>query len=146
MKDTLIIFDFSALSKTDIQRVGKNSARKELEQGFNNPLQRFILAKRASEYLESYMSELKPAALNEAEKHGKGTTAFNSKIDIRSTGARYDYEQDPVYVEIAEKLKIRKELLDLALKSKDQIFDSEGVEVPRVPMKSAGATTLAITY
>jgi len=144
--DTLIISEFSALSKAAIQQAGQNAARLELNEGFQNPLQRFILAKRTSEFLESYMAELKPAALTEAEKHGKGTSVFNSKIDIRSTGARYDYEKDPVYADMAEKLKVRKELLDLALKSKDQIFDGEGTEVPRVPMKSAGTTTLAITY
>lgn len=146
MNDTLIITDFSALTKADIQTAGKIAARVELEAGNHNPLQRFILAKRTSEFLESYMAELKSSALNEAEKHGKGASVYNSKIDIHSTGARYDYEADPVYVELQEKVKLRKDLLDLANKSKEPIFDGEGIEVPKVPLKSAGSTTLAIIY
>ncbi len=42
------------------------------------------------------------------------------------------YSEDPIYVEIAEKLKSRADLLKVAESSKDVIFDSDGIEVPKV--------------
>ena len=51
-------------------------------------------------------------------------------------GVLKDYEQDPIYNSIKIMLSERKELLDTAFKVKDKIFDNEGIEVPKVPVKS----------
>lgn len=55
------------------------------------------------------------------------------------------YEDDLVYKEMKEKLKAREELLKLALKQKDVIFDSNGEEVPKVSTK-AKKGSLTIKY
>jgi hypothetical protein len=45
------------------------------------------------------------------------------------------FNEDAVCAELSEKLKQRQELVKLATNSKDMIFDSEGVEVPKVSIK-----------
>ena len=45
------------------------------------------------------------------------------------------YEEDAVCKDLSEKLKARQELVKLATKSKDAIYDSEGCEVTRVSSK-----------
>lgn len=48
---------------------------------------------------------------------------------------KLNYEEDRVCRDLGEKLKQRQELVKLATKSKDIIFDSEGCEVPKVSSK-----------
>ena len=50
-------------------------------------------------------------------------------------GAIYDYKEDPVFASIALMLEQRTELLKTAIKLKDPVYDSEGVEVPKVKVK-----------
>ena len=50
-------------------------------------------------------------------------------------GAIYDYKEDPVYASIALMLEQRTELLKTAVKLKDPVYDSEGIEVPKVKVK-----------
>lgn len=56
-------------------------------------------------------------------------------MNYTTGGAMYDYYKDPVYNELAEKMKERKLLLDTAVKLKDVVADSDGAIVPKVPVK-----------
>ncbi len=51
-------------------------------------------------------------------------------------GAIKDYEEDPIYASIKLMLGERKELLDTAFKMTEAIYDNDGVEVPKVPIKT----------
>jgi hypothetical protein len=55
-------------------------------------------------------------------------------ITITPTNGRkmMQYSDDPLWCEISNKLKKREELLKVALNSDDEIYDSEGVQVPKV--------------
>jgi hypothetical protein len=143
---TIHIESFSQMSKRDIQASAIKLANEVLEFGQTNPLDRFIQLKRVAEYVDAYAGVFKQSAITEAEKYGKSTTVYGAKIELRNSGDRFDYEADPVYCELSEKLKARKELLDLARKSKDVIYDSEGVDVPRIPIKTHGGQTIAISF
>jgi hypothetical protein len=55
-------------------------------------------------------------------------------------GETLNYKDDLVYLQLYEQLKEREELLKIAYKSKNELYDSEGVEVPKVsstPRKSS---------
>ena len=56
-------------------------------------------------------------------------------MNYTNGGVIIDYSQDAEYHDLAERLKARRELLDLAFKRKDPVFDEEGIEVPKVPVK-----------
>jgi len=47
-------------------------------------------------------------------------------------GETLNYKEDPIYNDIFNELKEREELLKLAYKSKNDIYDSEGIEVTKV--------------
>jgi len=47
-------------------------------------------------------------------------------------GVLLQYEDDPIYADLKKQLKEREELLKVAFKSESEIYDSEGVQVPKV--------------
>jgi hypothetical protein len=80
------------------------------------------------------------------------TEARNEIIDIEkssalgveftpvNSGETLNYKDDPIWSDIKRELTEREELLKLAYKSKNEIYDSEGVEVTKVsstPRKSS---------
>jgi len=90
-------------------------------------------------------------AISEIEKvlksslPGQSFEAFGLKGTFRSGGDTKNYAEDDKYSDLQKQIKHRKELLDLALKSDIEIYDEDGVEVPKVsttPRKSS----LAISY
>ena len=47
------------------------------------------------------------------------------------------YQEDPIYEELNKQLKQREELLKTALNQSEPMYDSEGIEVPKVSVKYA---------
>lgn len=45
---------------------------------------------------------------------------------------KYNYDEDPIYNELVKKVKDREDLLKTAKGATETIFDSEGIEVPKV--------------
>ena len=101
---------------------------------FNNsdPLEAHIMLKKVKLYLDTLMRENEKNALLSWEQHKDD---FDN-VTYNQGGKILNYNEDPIYYSIKLMLDDRKELLDLAFKSKDNIFDSEGVQVPKVPVKS----------
>jgi len=50
-------------------------------------------------------------------------------------GAIYDWDSDPVYSSIKLMLEQRMELLKTAVKLKDPVYDSDGIEVQKCKVK-----------
>lgn len=99
---------------------------------------------RLEEYLKTFSKELKKHI--DEETFGKSYDHKGGNISFRGTGDRLDYEQDEVYTTIKELLKEREELLKLAFKSKDMIFDADGIEVPKVGVKTPSKQTIVIKF
>jgi cell fate (sporulation/competence/biofilm development) regulator YmcA (YheA/YmcA/DUF963 family) len=108
---------------------------------------------RLSEVVTAALSELKKAdALYDIDK---GYSLNGVKFSVANTGDRMDYEFDPIYKAINKKLKDREALLKSALKSDTPLFaealDEEtgevyAQEVPRIPVKTFGKTTIKLEY
>lgn len=63
----------------------------------------------------------------------KSTETINGVEFIPKNGSKsLNYNEDPIYVELIERVKERELLLKTAKTSKETIFDGEGIEVPRV--------------
>lgn len=130
------------LTKKKAQTQGKEAAKALLDKGEVDALEALSNFARFEEVIKAFVSELRKNAVVPEKEYSKNGVKFTT----RSSGDRYDYAQDSVYAELQQKLSERKELLDLARKSKDTIYDSEGVEVPKVGVKTYGKETLIITY
>lgn len=130
------------ITKKEIVVKAKDDVKTMVDSGEVDIAEAVIDATRLSEYLKVFVSELRNHVDDKYDKYEcKGV-----KLTFKGTGDRLDYECDEVYSEIKERLKEREELLKLSYKSKGMIFDSEGVEVPRVGLKSASKQTLNINF
>lgn len=131
-----------SLPKKEVKAKAKEDVQRILDEGNADLAEVMIDATRVTEYLTNVLSELRNHIGDEYDKY----EVKGSKFSFRGTGDRLDYEQDEVYASIKESLKQREELLKLAYKSKDMLFDSEGVEVPRVGVKTPSKQTLVINW
>ena len=132
------------MSKKDIVAKAKDDAKAILDQGDKDTASVYMDAVRMTEYLSEFTKVLK-ANITEDE-YGKTYELKNASISFRNSGDRLDYDADLVYASIKERLKEREALLKLATKSKDMIFDSKGVEVGRVPVKTFGTDSVVVKF
>ena len=72
--------------------------------------------------------------------------SYNGVLFTPKNGAEsLNYAEDDIYVMLENKVKQRAELLKVASKSDDMIFDSEGCEVPKVS-KKFNKPSIVITF
>lgn len=97
--------------------------------GFNNPAEGLILAKKLTEVSELIKDNLQEAASNEL-KLGKGDKAslFGCTINEQMVGVRYSFKEcgDPVWNELNEKLKNREAFLKTIKGSKTELIEETG--------------------
>jgi hypothetical protein len=144
------IFDISTrdnilvLSKKELESKARNLMIEELENGTTNNYELLSKLTKINDFTSCMLSVLKPQIQNElnGEKH----ESHNIKISHGNTGDRLSYEDDIVYKDILKALKEREELLKLAYKSSETIFDSKGVEVPKVSVKTPSSSYIKVNY
>lgn len=129
-------------SKKKAKQQGVEAAKALVDAGEVDVIDALSNFTRLEELVRAFVSELRRSVELPEKEYVKNGVKFT----MRSTGDRYDYAQDDVYATLQKKLKDREELLKLALKSDQTIYDSDGVEVPRVGVKTYGKETLVITY
>ena len=139
MKEITITSDINRLKKADIIEQAKQKSS-EIS-SWQNPMTAQIILKKMKLFIDTMIGANEPAAVEEFEQDKERWIDIAS---FSSGGALKDYAKDPVYAGISAQLKERKELLDLAFKSKDPIYDADGVEVPKVPVKSYRKDSLRI--
>lgn len=117
----------ATFSKKDAERTGQNLAIDVFEKGEVDPL-----------HVLSNLARLK-CVVDSAEKVFRErlnlnfADSWNGVTFTPKNGAeKLQYSEDHEVAELERKLKERKELVKLATKSKDVIYDSEGNEVTKV--------------
>ena len=126
-------------NRLEIQLSSKNFIKEILDAGEIDKFELLAQAKRMGEALEVINAELLKVIPQE------NFEAFGLKGTFRSGGETINYKDCEVWNEINRELKEREELLKLALKSQNEIYDAVGVQVPKVsttPRKSS----LAISF
>jgi len=126
-------------SKKEIQLSAKSFVSNLLEAGATDKMELYAQAVRINEALQIVTDELKNSIPQE------NFEAFGIKGTYRAGGETLNYKEDYVYAELEQKLKERAELIKVATKSKDTIYDSEGVEVTKVS-STQRKSSLAITF
>jgi arginine utilization protein RocB len=125
-----------------------------LETGEATALEAYVAMKRIEAELSEAMGKVKKAAIEEAEKYGRGEhEAYGAVIQKRAGATRWKFDHLPWYSEIEEQ---RKALAEVAKKREDEakaaaaarermqtIVDDDGVVVePAIPVP--GSDTVAI--
>ena len=126
-------------SKKEIQLSAKSFVSNLLDAGQTDKIELYAQAVRINEALQIVTDELKNSIPQE------NFEAFGIKGTYRSGGESLNYKEDFVYAELEQKLKERAELIKVATKSKDTIYDSEGVEVTKVS-STQRKSSLAISF
>ena len=126
-------------TKKEIQLSAKSFVSNLLDAGQTDKIELYAQAVRINEALQIVTDELKNSIPQE------NFEAFGIKGTYRSGGETLNYKEDYVYAELEQKLKERAELIKVATKSKDTIYDSEGVEVTKVS-STQRKSSLAITF
>lgn len=126
-------------NRLEIQLSSRNFIKDLLDAGETDKFELLAQAKRMGEALEVINAELLKVLPQE------NFEAFGLKGTFRSGGETINYKDCEVWNDINRELKEREELLKLALKSHNEIYDEAGVQVPKVsttPRKSS----LAISF
>lgn len=126
-------------TKKEIQLSAKSFVSNLLDAGATDKMELYAQAVRINEALQIVTDELKNSIPQE------NFEAFGIKGTYRSGGETLNYKEDLVYAELEAKLKERAELIKVATKSKDTIYDSEGVEVTKVS-STQRKSSLAISF
>jgi adenylosuccinate synthase len=123
-------------NRLEIQLSAKTFIKEVLDAGEIDKIELLAQAKRMGEALEVINAELLKVLPQE------NFEAFGLKGTFRSGGETINYKDCEVWNDINRELKEREELLKLALKSQNEIYDAAGVQVPKVsttPRKSSMA-------
>ena len=137
--------DLEKLAKADLIKLGAQHAQNLLDEGFTDAVVATVQVKKALEYLKAFMGQLDYETRLALTRDPLGwEDIMGAHLSISSTGDRLGYQMDSNYCKLEKKLKDRKALLDLAYKSEDAIYDSEGVQVEKVKIKSHSKETLMV--
>lgn len=126
-------------TKKQIQSTSTLMVAKVLEDGNHNPVELFAQAVRVSEALTVITDKLKQSLPNETFE------AFGLKGVYVNGRAMLQFAEDDVWVELNEKIKERQELLKVAAKSNSDIFDENGISLPKISTKYS-KDSLNITF
>jgi hypothetical protein len=126
-------------TKKEIQFSAKSFVTKIIDDGETDKTELLTQALRLNEALQIIVDELKNSLPQE------NFEAFGVKGTYRNGGETLNYKEDQVYNELETKLKERAELIKVATKSTETIYDSEGIEVTRVSSTSR-KSSLSITF
>lgn len=129
-----LMYDYS-FTKKDAIATGKKLVNEVLEKGEVEPLQIWSNICRLKEVINSADTEFRNR-IDIIEKTSQNGVEFSSV----NGGETLNYKEDPIYLDIFNELKEREELLKTAYKSKNEIYDEQGVLVTKVsssPRKSS---------
>lgn len=113
-----------------------NSIVDGVQNGVIGGLDAFAVFKRLEAVFNEAKKTVEEFAQSEAEKYTEKAFTINGVTFTKRQGSeRLNYSEDHVCNELEEQLKSRKDLVKLATKSKEPIFDNNGIEVTRVSSK-----------
>lgn len=138
-----LAFNFPEMSKKELEAEGAKRAAELMDAGDINEFKALASAERLKSFAESFAKQLRKDIVAVPEKNYK---AHGCEFSISNTGDRLDYEQDDVYKSLKEQLKAREELLKVAYKQKEAMYDADGVEIPKVGVKSYGSEVLKLKF
>lgn len=114
--------------------------------GYHTGMEQLALYKKLMLYAEQALKQAVNYAKDEIDNYDKGEAVLMGvKMWKSNTGDRLDLDQDMTHEALKRQLKERADLLKHAYRQSDQIYDSEGVAVPKVGIKSHGKETINLS-
>jgi hypothetical protein len=126
-------------TKAEIKLSAKSFVGNLLDAGATDKMELYAQAVRINEALQIVTDELKNSIPQE------NFEAFGIKGTYRNGGSTPNYSEDEKWQQLKQALTDREMLLKVAQKSNDTIYDSEGVEVPKVS-ENIRKSSLSISF
>lgn len=117
-----------------------------VKEGEIDPLKAYASFKGIGNTVKDATPELEKEAMIEADKYGKTFSHGGVEFAFRNGSQTLDYGKDPVWLEIKTQLDARQELLKVAFKQKGAFYDEEGIEIPKVPVKTFTKDSLSVSF
>ena len=142
------------LQTLDINNISKAIISEKADQvvqlvkdGITPAIDTKILCKAYLDYFKKIDAAINGEAIDEADNFANKTemSKFGVKFELSNTGERLDYEKDADYKDLKDQLKAREELLKAAVNTKGSLFDEDGTEVEKVPVKSISKRVIKIS-
>jgi len=133
------------LTKKELTQSGIEAAEYLIEAG-ESALERTVEISRQIALLEAEKKTLKEYAYDERALHGSDVLElYGCKISISNTGDRLQYDKDPIIASLKIAIKDREKDVKIATKSEGVYFDSDGVEVEKVPV-TYGSEVIKLSF
>ena len=126
-------------TKKEIENNGRLFAKQILSHGEIDKYELFSQAERLATATANIRDEIKSHLPK--EKH----SFFGIEVSPVNGRTMIQFNEDYIWSELKEKMQQREELLKVALKSDESIYDNEGIEVPKVSVKYA-SDSLQVKY
>lgn len=110
-----------------------------VKEGHGDPLEAYVLLKAFQEEVEKGLEEIKPLAINEAEKYGKSFDRYNAHIELRNAASRWKYDHIGAWKSAKEKLTYVEKIAQAGGGA-----DPDSGEIIERALKIEGAQTIAI--
>jgi hypothetical protein len=124
-QDIVTLYD-ATFTKKEAQKTGLNLASQIINGGEVSKHEALANLVRLNEVISNAITEIKESVIFEkVTVLGVEFTPTNGRI-------MYNFKEDFVWNELSNKLKQREDLLKVAIKSDEPIYDSEGIEVTKV--------------
>jgi hypothetical protein len=117
----------STFTKKEATTTGVNLVNNVRESGEVDYMHFGANLARLNEVISSALSTFRESIID-TEK----VKALGVEFSPVNGGETLNYKDDPIYADIQKELKEREEILKLAYKSKNEIYDEMGVQVPKV--------------
>ena len=124
-QDIVTLYD-ATFTKKEAQTTGINLAKQIIEGGEVSKHEALANLVRLNEVISNAITEIKESVSNEK------VTVLGVEFTPVNGRTMYNFKEDYTWNDLNNKLKQREELLKVALKSDETIYDSEGIEVPKV--------------
>lgn len=124
-QDIVTLYD-STFTKKEAQTTGINLAKSIIDGGNVSKHEALANLIRLGEVVSTAISELKESVSDEK------VTVLGVEFSPMNGRTMYNFKEDELYLQLSEKIKNREELLKVALKSDETIYDSDGIEVPKI--------------
>ena len=123
----------------------------DIAEGNAKALPQYVQAKALEFLYKKIIDRIKDPAMDEAETFGKDDSIFNgASFQLKPTGERLNYPDDPEYKKLEAKIKARMELLKSAynMHKKGQVLVDEqtGEAIPVVGVKTKSQQIIAVSF
>lgn len=127
-------------SKKKAISTGQELVKQVFEVGEVEPLKVFSNIVRLKEVVNAADKAFRER-LHLAGKHNVNGVSFQEKNGSK----KLNYSEDPIYAELVAKVKAREELLKSVASQTEPVYDSEGIEIPKVSV-TYDKSSITVTF